>query len=85
VYPDARQVLYRVSIRRLVYVSTAMVGVMTVFILMSHIWQPMLLIPIMWLWFVGGNLAIGIPRFEHFIDRAIASAPHYIRSSGSRV
>jgi hypothetical protein len=70
---DARQVRFRVNIRRLVLFGTAMVGVMTAFILMSPVWQPLLLMPFMWLWLVGGNVAIGIHRFERFVGRAIAS------------
>ena len=32
-------------------------------------------LPFMWLWFVGGNLAIGIPRFKSFVTRSVATAP----------
>jgi hypothetical protein len=32
-------------------------------------------LPFMWLWLVGGNLAIGIPRFKSFVTRAVATAP----------
>ena len=78
---DARQIRYRVSIRQLVLFGTAMAGVMTAFILMSPVWQPLLFMPLMWLWLVGGNVAIGIYRFEHFVGRAIESAPHLTQQS----
>jgi hypothetical protein len=80
---DFRQVRYRVSIRQLVLIGTAMVGVGAAFILMSHVWQPLLLLPLMWLWLVGGNVALGIFRFERFVGRAIATAPHLTAQSPS--
>ena len=73
---DFRQVRYRVSIRQLVLIGTTFVGIMSVFIVMSHVWQPLLFVPLMWLWLVGANVAIGISRFERFVGRAIATAPH---------
>ena len=33
------------------------------------------IMPFMWLWLVGGNLAIGIPRFKSLVTRAVATAP----------
>jgi hypothetical protein len=72
----ARQVLYEVSCRRLVLLGTSMVCLMTVFILFARVWGAILAMPIMWLWLVGGNLVLGKLRFEGFLGRAIASAPH---------
>ena len=73
---DARQIRYRVGIRQLILFGTATVVVMTTFILMSPVWQPLLFMPLMWLWLVGGNVAIGIFRFERFVRRAIATVPY---------
>ena len=70
-----RQVAYQVSYLQLVCVATVAVGVMSLFILSSVGWLPLLVIRIAWLWLVGGNLLIGIPRFERFIRRALADGP----------
>jgi hypothetical protein len=75
IHPDIRQVQYQVSCLQLVFVVTVAVGIMSLFILSSAGWQPLLVIPIAWLWLVGGNLMIGIPRFERFIRRALADIP----------
>jgi|tagenome__1003787_1003787.scaffolds.fasta_scaffold20425852_1 hypothetical protein len=76
VEPDFRQVRYRVSIRQLVLIGTALVGLMTVFMLMSPGWQPLVFVPFMWLWLVGANIKLGIVRFRRFVVRAIATAPN---------
>jgi hypothetical protein len=73
--PDIRQVAYHVSWLQLVCFATVAVGIMSLFIVSSVGWQPLLVIPIAWLWLVGGNLLIGIPRFERFIRRALADVP----------
>jgi hypothetical protein len=70
------QIRYRLSVRQLVVFGTGAVVIMTLLILKSSMWQPLLLVPLMWLWIVGGNLAIGIARFKNFIRRAAATAPH---------
>lgn len=75
------QIRYRVSIRELVLLGTAMVGLMTVFVLMSPNRQALLFMPLMWLWLVGGNLAIGIFRFKSFVGRAVGTAPHVTQQS----
>ena len=73
--PELRQVTYQVSCLQLVCVATVAVVIMSLFILSSVGWQPLLVIPIAWLWLVAGNLLIGIPRFERFIRRALADVP----------
>jgi len=72
----SRQVHYRVRIRELVLLGTGMVGLMTVFLLASPSHPPLLLMPLMWLWIVGANLAIGIFRFKRFVGHALGTAPH---------
>lgn len=77
---DSRQVYYRVNFRETVLLGTGMVGVMTVFMWTSA--APLLLIvPLMWLWLFGANLAIGIFRFKQFIGRAVGTAPHLAQQS----
>ncbi len=78
---EGHQVSYRVSIRELVLLGTGMVGLMTVFLLASPGHPPLLLMPLMWLWLVGANLAIGIFRFKRFVGRALGTAPHLTRQS----
>ena len=81
VNPTTRQVFYRLSVRELVAMGTVVVGLMTIFTLMSRAWQPAIFMPIMWLWIVGGNLAIGTFRFERFVRRSIESAPRHATQS----
>ncbi len=71
---EARQIRYSLSIRQLVLFGTALVAVMSAFLLMTPVWQPLLFMPFMWLWMVGANVAIGTYRFERFVGRALASA-----------
>jgi hypothetical protein len=78
---SACQVRYRLSVRHLVVFGTGAVVVMTLFILKSSAWQPLLLMPLMWLWIVECNLAIGTARFENFIRRALATAPHLVKQA----
>lgn len=75
--PVTRQVYYRLSARQLVTIGTVVVGLMTIFTLMSRAWQPAIFMPFMWLWIVGVNLAIGVFRFERFVCRSIESAPRH--------
>jgi hypothetical protein len=95
IHPDIRQVRYRLSYLQLVFVATIAAGIMSLFVLSSVGWQPLLVIPIVWLWLVGGNLIIGVPRFERFIRRALAdrssaeikagSVPKHASDSGERL
>lgn len=74
--PKNRQVRYSVSFRQLTILATGMVGLMAAFILFGSPSEfPLVFIPIMWAWFVGGNLLIGVPRFQSFLRRSISTAP----------
>ena len=75
--PVTRQVLYRLSARELVVVATAGIGIIATFVLFTQAWQPLVMMPFIWLWIVGGNLAIGTFRFERFVCRSIESAPRH--------
>jgi hypothetical protein len=73
---DARHIRYRVSFRQVVIGATVMVGIIAGFIWYeSRSWQGLLFIAIGWMWIVGGNRALGISRFEHYLHRVIETAP----------
>jgi hypothetical protein len=69
------EVRYRVSCSQLLVVATVMIVFMGVLMLVSGGKAGMWFLPLMWLWLVGGNLAIGLPRFRSFLARSIADAP----------
>jgi hypothetical protein len=76
----AGRVRYRLSYRQLVIFATVMTGVMAVFVSFeSRTWAGLVFIPFMYGWLVGANLAIGIPRFDGFLRRAIETAPRIKR------
>jgi len=70
-----RQVYYRLSFRQLVVMGTVMVSFMFAFSWLAHAWQILIFMPLMWLWIVGGNLAIGVVKFQRFVSRSIESSP----------
>jgi hypothetical protein len=70
-----RRVGYRVSVRQLVFVSTALCALVSIPVIASCSWSGMAIVSFLWLWLVGGNLAIGVPRFRSFIRHCIESAP----------
>ena len=73
--PHKRCVDYRVSVRQLVIVGTALCTLVTIVMVASSNWAGTAIVPLLWLWLVGVNLAIGVPRFRGFIRRCIESAP----------
>ncbi|MBZ5507393.1 MAG: hypothetical protein LAO78_18190 [Acidobacteriia bacterium] len=73
--PVNRQVRYKVGFRQLVVVGTVMVIFLFAFSWLSHAWQMLIFMPLMWLWLVGGNLAVGVVRFQGFVSRSIESSP----------
>jgi hypothetical protein len=67
---------YRVSLRQLTLGGTLFTCGVTVFLVWSK--APigtLLVVPFMWLWFVGGNFVIGVARFERLLRRALVTAP----------
>jgi len=53
-----------------------MVGILTGFTYFAwHSLAGLLAAPIWWIWLVGGNVLIGLPRFEKFVSSAIETAP----------
>jgi hypothetical protein len=74
--PIARNIRYRLSFRQLIIFATVGVGILIgSFAYESHSWGTVTFMPIAWIWLVGGNLAIGLPRFKKFLDSAIETAP----------
>jgi len=81
---DACMVRYTLNCWQLVVVATVMIVFAAAILLASvsdsggkNLWLLPVL-PFMWLWLVGGNLAIGIPRFKSFVARAVATAPRRV-------
>jgi hypothetical protein len=78
---DACKVRYTLNCWQLVIVATVMIVFGAVILLASvsdsggKTLSLLPVLPFMWLWLVGGNLAIGIPRFKSFVTRAVATAP----------
>jgi hypothetical protein len=73
---DTRQLMYRLSFRQLFVAGTIMVGILTGFSYFAwHLLGVLVAAPIWWIWLVGLNLFIGLPRFERFARAAIETAP----------
>jgi hypothetical protein len=76
-----RQIHYRLSSRQLVIFATVVSIVLAVPEIVGMttsrggLWQPILAIPVIWIWIVGGNLAIGLWRFQRFLQSAVSTAP----------
>jgi hypothetical protein len=72
--PEARQVQYVLSIGQLLVFATGLAGFMGAFlVLATRSWSLVVFPVFIWLWLVGGNLAIGLPRFRSFIRQAITT------------
>jgi hypothetical protein len=72
---------YRLSYRQLLITTTAITGGIAVvflsFALALSVFDPkmLLVVLLMWVWTVGGNLLIGLPRFKVFVRKAVETAP----------
>jgi hypothetical protein len=75
VQSDSCVVRYTLNCWQLVIVATTMIALIAVFLLVLGGNDALWFLPLMWLWLVGGNLAMGIPRFRSSLARAIAGAP----------
>jgi hypothetical protein len=76
--PVARIVSYRLDITQLVTIVSAVTALGVILSWLNK--HSLTLLPVavagfFWAWFVGGNLAIGYPRFRRFLRRALADAP----------
>jgi hypothetical protein len=73
---DTRQLTYRLSFRQLFVAGITKVGILTGFSYFAwHSLAGLLAAPIWWIWLVGLNLFIGLPRFEQFVSSAVETAP----------
>jgi hypothetical protein len=72
---NTRQLRYRLSFRQLVVVATIMVGILAGFGYVIHSSAWLISAAIAWVWLVGLNLFIGLPRFNKFVHSAIDTAP----------
>ena len=71
---DSRTLSYRLSYRHLLLISTVMVVWVGMFMFVSHLPVPfLLLLPLMWGWLFGANLALGKNRFDRFARRSLDS------------
>jgi hypothetical protein len=73
--PHDRRLHYRLGVRQLILVGTILSALISIPVLASGNWPGLLFVSFIWLWLVGGNLAIGVPRFRRFIRHAIETAP----------
>jgi len=71
------EVRYRLSFRQLICAATALLGLAFVIGWSAAKFEPVvpLVVGFAWLWLVGGNLMLGIPRFQRFLQDAIDSLP----------
>jgi hypothetical protein len=76
-----RQIHYRLSSRQLVITAVVVSVMLAVSVIVGMTasrggpWQPILVIPLIWIWIVGGNLGIGLWRFQCFLRDAVSTAP----------
>jgi hypothetical protein len=74
---NRRLVQYRLSFRQLMIVVLAVTLLVPISAAIeSRDYGFLPAIPLFWLFLVGANLAIGLGRFESFLQRAIETAPH---------
>jgi len=74
---STHEVRYRVSVQHLVIAATVMltyVGALA-WSEMKHSLVVPFFIVFGWLWLVGANLLVAIPRFKDFLRKAVDSAP----------
>ncbi len=68
-------VRFRISFVQLIIVSTMLTTLMALVIASRFRGEPPLGFYIfLWFWFVGGNMAISIPRFRGFVKRCVKEA-----------
>ena len=72
----ARRLEYRVSFTQLVGALVVFTVFATAFMLIGRFPMPMIpiFLAVMWLWLGGGNVLIGIVRFESFLRRTVHDA-----------
>lgn len=74
---NSRQLRYRLSFRQLFIGTTVLVAFIVGLTSYWYRWWDGLIVGIIgWVWLVGLNLFIGLPRFRKFVHSAIETAPH---------
>jgi len=84
VVDDVRhEVRYRLSFRQLMLAALTLLGLAACLAWSDFGHNPFTLVALAvgWLWLVGGNLAIGIPRFRRFLRDSIDALPAQSGSS----
>ena len=77
---NPRQLRYRLSFRQLFIGATVLVAIIVGLISYeSNLSNGIIAGIIGWVWLVGLNLFIGLPRFKKFLDGAIETAPRMNR------
>jgi hypothetical protein len=77
---NPRQLRYRLSFRQLFIGATVMVAFIVGLTCFKFHWSDGLIAGIIgWVWLVGLNLFIGLPRFKKFLQGAIETAPRMNR------
>jgi hypothetical protein len=75
---------YSISFSELITQGTVWLVIMAIFLI--YVGFPALLLvfgyPIAWLWLVGMNILISIPRFDSFINQIVKSEGFYVDSKG---
>lgn len=74
--PIHRRLCYQLDARQLLVFASAL-PVLLVFVAVANGGSAEMLLAalVIWLWLVGGNLLIGIPRFRRFLRKTLTSAP----------
>lgn len=70
----AREVRYRVSITQLLLICTVLIVFMGVFLFAVDGGKMIWVLPVMWLWIVGGNLVFGLVGFRSFLRKSVLAA-----------
>lgn len=72
--PIHRRLCYQLDARQpLVFASALPVLLMVVAVTNGGTAEMLLVALVIWLWLVGGNLLIGIPRFRRFLRKTLTS------------
>jgi hypothetical protein len=86
VNPETHEVRYCLSYRQFVISSIIPLGIAAAFVFFRTGFRGMsrsiIFFPVLWLFVTFANLAIGISRFEGFLESCVAAAPRESRHSG---
>jgi hypothetical protein len=66
---------YALSCRGTIIEVTIFLSVFSAILFLLKLWQGFVMVPVFWVFIVGTNFWVGIPRFRTFAERVIANAP----------